>query len=124
MDRKPGGHLHLYRRAFVAFLAFLDENLAGRTSLRVDPDWGSQAAAVQGFAAFAAPDILIRETTAAAELPELAHRVGLPDPPPYMRPQHVAPFSLAEIYDTDLERAARAAYARDYMVFGFGDWAD
>jgi len=31
---------------------------------------------------------------------------------------------LATIYDAELEAAARDAYGRDYMGFGFGDWRD
>jgi len=29
---------------------------------------------------------------------------------------------LARIVDNDMQDAARAAYARDYVNFGFGDW--
>ena len=29
---------------------------------------------------------------------------------------------LAEIYDAEIEAAARDAYGRDYLAFGFGDW--
>ena len=31
-------------------------------------------------------------------------------------------FALADLYDRDLELAAREAYGRDYTAFGFGDW--
>ena len=29
---------------------------------------------------------------------------------------------LQSIYDDEIEAAARAAYQRDYVGFGFGDW--
>jgi hypothetical protein len=29
---------------------------------------------------------------------------------------------LQSIYDDEIESAARAAYQRDYVGFGFGDW--
>ena len=34
------------------------------------------------------------------------------------------PYALAEIYDASLEAACRAAYQKDYMMFGYGPWAD
>ena len=33
-----------------------------------------------------------------------------------------APVALADYYDADVEAAVRAAYQRDYMMFGFGAW--
>jgi hypothetical protein len=32
------------------------------------------------------------------------------------------PFELANIYDSEIESAAQAAYQRDYMMFGFKSW--
>ena len=32
------------------------------------------------------------------------------------------PFSLAEIYDADIEKGAQVAYAREYEAFGLQAW--
>ena len=49
--------------------------------------------------------------------------MGISNAPAY-RPERLgAEYALADIYSPELEAAARAAYARDYQVFGFGDWA-
>ena len=34
-----------------------------------------------------------------------------------------APYPLASLYAPDLEALARDTYARDYVGYGFGDWA-
>ncbi|MGG7645373.1 nodulation protein NodH [Rhodovulum sp. YNF3179] len=113
-----------HRAALLGFLGFVKRNLSAQTGLRTDPAWASQTALVQGFAAAAPPDLVIREERLAASLAyleEMTDRPHLPvagaPPPP------VAPVTLADIYDTRLEAAARAAYQRDYMMFGFGAWA-
>jgi hypothetical protein len=33
-----------------------------------------------------------------------------------------SPTGLGAIHDAELEEAARAAYPRDYLAFGYGDW--
>ena len=33
-----------------------------------------------------------------------------------------APVLLSEIYDDSVEEAVRAAYQKDYMMFGFDAW--
>ena len=116
-DAGPEAH----RRAFVGFLKFLKANLSNQTSLRIDPAWASQTALLQGMATVALPGLVVRE----AQLPEaLAHveaLLGLPARP-YRPEQASAPVSLAEIHDQELESRCRAAYGRDYLDFGFGDW--
>jgi hypothetical protein len=34
------------------------------------------------------------------------------------------PVPLSAIYDGEVERAARDAYQRDYMMFGYQSWVD
>mmetsp|Transcript_17998 Transcript_17998/g.27403 ORF Transcript_17998/g.27403 Transcript_17998/m.27403 type:complete len:476 (-) Transcript_17998:5867-7294(-) len=113
-----------HRTAFAAFLSFLKANLNGQTAIRVDPDWASQAKTVEGFAEFVLPDRLMREDTVAHELAELAASVGLGSVPELPKSAVDSPYQLADIYDAEIERLARAAYARDYLMFGFGDWSD
>ena len=112
-----------HRAAFAAFLQFLKANLAGQTAIRVDPDWATQSKTLEGFAEFALPDAVIREGDIATDIERLALQAGagdLPDIPPLADDM---PFTLADIYDADIEKRARSAYARDYVTFGFGDWS-
>ena len=111
-----------HRAAFASFLMFLKGNLAGQTAIRVDAEWCSQCQAMQGFGEFAFPDRVIRESDLNEELAELATSLGL-------TPVNVgdvvadSPFQLGDIYDAEIEKLTQAAYQRDYMMFGFGDWA-
>lgn len=110
-----------HRAAFARFLEFLAANLAGQTSVRIDPAWASQTAVLQGMAQVALPDHLLREEHLAEGLAFLERLRGLPHLPPGSGPAP-GPFDLARIYDQELEALARAAYQRDYVTFGFGDW--
>lgn len=112
-----------HRDAFAQFLRFLKANLAGQTAIRVDPDWASQAKIVEGFSEFALPDRLMRSDTLEAELKDLASAVGLEDIPPLPQTEHFGQHALSDIYDIEIEALARAAYGRDYLMFGFDDWA-
>ncbi|NDV98464.1 sulfotransferase family 2 domain-containing protein [Salipiger sp. PrR002] len=114
-----------HRAAFDAFLHFVKANLAGQTALRIDGHWASQSQCLQGMAEFTLPDMIVREDEMAVYLPALAMQVGHPAPPepePESR-SAAAPYALADIYDADLEALARDVYQRDYLMFGFGDWA-
>ncbi|WP_299045012.1 nodulation protein NodH [uncultured Tateyamaria sp.] len=112
-----------HRTAFVAFLRFLKANLNGQTGIRVDPDWASQAKTLEGFAEFALPGRLMRADTLAYELAELSATVGLATPPALQNDAQDAPHPLVDIYDAEVEALCRAAYSRDYLMFGFLDWA-
>ena len=111
-----------HRAAFLAFLKFLKANLAGQTNLRVDPAWASQMAILQGFAGFVTPDLILREATLAQDLGALLMQIGRADGPAVAQTDpHAA--RLTRIYDPEIEAATRDGYARDYMAFGFSDWA-
>ncbi len=112
----------VHRAAFEAFLVFLKANLAEQTAIRVDPAWASQAQILQGFSEFMIPDRLLREDTLAEDLARLAQEIGYA-PPSYVPSIAETPIALGSIYDADLERLCRAAYPRDYLFFGFSDWA-
>jgi hypothetical protein len=78
------------------------------------------------MADFALPDMVVREEQMAAYLPALAEEAGcaaVPEVPEGPAAGEAAPFALEEIYDDEIEARARAAYPRDYLMFGFGDWA-
>ncbi|MFQ6546973.1 sulfotransferase family 2 domain-containing protein [Aestuariibius sp. 2305UL40-4] len=111
-----------YKPLFLRFLEFLEVNLAGQTAIRVDGFWASQGATLRGMADILFPDVLIREDELEEQLQRLARDVGITDAP---APRNVAPpyeDALDQIYDDEIEQAARKAYARDYLEFGFGDW--
>ncbi|MEM6371419.1 MAG: nodulation protein NodH [Pseudomonadota bacterium] len=112
-----------HRAAFAQFLAFLKPNLAGQTAIRVDPDWASQAKTVEGFAEFVVPDRLVREDAIAGDLADIAASVGVTAPPPVPVRAGRGDVALADIYDAEIEALARAAYGRDYLMFGFEDWS-
>ncbi|MCT8331360.1 nodulation protein NodH [Albidovulum sediminis] len=110
-----------HRRAFLGFLKFLRATLNGQASIRPDPAWASQSALVTGFGQFAPPGLILHEEALEDGLAHLAGSLGMAmiDLPP------AAPETdLAGIYDAEVEKAARAAYPRDYLVFGFGPWRD
>ncbi|WP_299746450.1 sulfotransferase family 2 domain-containing protein [uncultured Tateyamaria sp.] len=111
-----------HRGAFAAFLRFLKSNLNGQTAVRVDPDWASQSKTIEGFAEFALPHRLMRAETLAHELAELGASVGLAEAPALDGHINDMAHMLTDIYDAEIEDLARAAYARDYLMFGFKDW--
>lgn len=117
-DYGPDAH----RRAFIAFADWVRGNLAGQTSVRVDASWASQAELVMGFSQLGAPDVILRADDLAAGLSWLAMQVGTQSATlPEVTPD--APHPLAAIYDETVEAAVKAAYQKDYMMFGFGPYA-
>ncbi|MBD3763297.1 MAG: nodulation protein NodH [Rhodobacterales bacterium] len=108
-----------HRAAFLGFLRFLKQNLGGQSGLRVDAHWASQTAVLQGYAATQLPDALLREDDLPRGLDHLGRSLGLTLPP--LAPPAPDP-RLAAICDDEVQAAAREAYARDYLQFGFADW--
>jgi hypothetical protein len=107
-----------HREAFIKFAEFVKGNLSGQTSIRVDGGWASQSEVITGFADFALPDHILREDELTATLPNLVtgYAAEVPQQPAD------APYALGSIYDADVEAAVRAAYQKDYMLFGFKSW--
>ncbi len=99
---------------FAQFLDFLRRSLNAQTTLAVHPGWASQSEVLAGFARFASPDMVIHEDDLAEDLGWIAARAGishLPEPQKRQFP--------AFLDDPALRKAARAAYLRDYIAFGF-----
>ncbi|MCU0910931.1 MAG: nodulation protein NodH [Rhodobacteraceae bacterium] len=117
-DYRPAEH----RMLFLAFLRFLRQNLAGLTSIRVDPSWASQEAVLRGFAARQIPDYVLRAEALAEGLAQVAAQIGRAPPPLPPAVRDPGPVQLAEVYDSEIEAAAREVYAGDYAAFGYGDW--
>lgn len=117
-DYSPAEH----RVLFLAFLGFLQANLAGLTSIRVDASWAGQEAVLRGFAARQVPDAVLRAEDLAQGLAQVAAQVGRKAPPLPPAARDPGPVTLADIYDAEVEAAARAAYGGDYEAFGYVDW--
>lgn len=119
---EPEWDLATHRAGFLNFLRFLRGNLTGQTSVRVDPRWATQGALLQGYAAINGPDVVLREDRLVEGLAFVAAEAGIAAPAlPPPDPER-APYPLAQVYTPEIEAAARDAYQRDYLAFGFGDW--
>jgi len=112
-----------HRAAFEQFLRVLKANLAGQTAIRVDAHWASQTQILAGFSELGAPDLILRETEMDEDLPALARKLGRRRPQPVPPVAADLPHALGDIYDDKLESLCRSIYTRDYLTFGFGDWA-
>lgn len=111
-----------HKAAFKQYLEFVKANLAGQTAIRQDGYWSTQASIVTGFGVLALPDVILRESDIAEDLPAFAKKVGR-DLPALTDYDEGLPFALADIYDADIESLTRDVYQRDYVTFGFGDWS-
>ncbi len=121
-DEMEAYSLDQHYAGFSAFLGMLRPILAEQTPIRVDGTWCGQAQTLEGMAGFAMPDLILREEEMATALPDLARNLGSSHAPEPNRAKPDAPFALSQIYDTDLEEKAMAAYPRDYLTFGFNPW--
>lgn len=111
-----------HRLAFLGFLQWLKGNLAGQTSLRVDPGWASQSQMIQGFAEFNLPDLIVREEQIELGLSQVCQQIRRDMPAFSGVSEPDCPVPLAEIYDDEIESACKDAYTRDYMMLGYGPW--
>lgn len=105
-------------RLFADFLGFLRRNLNGQTTLPTHPHWASQTEILSGFSRFTVPDLLVREDRLADDLGHLARMAGIAEARQDCLAPDLPPDFLA---DPALQRAARGAYLRDYVSFGFTD---
>ena len=115
--------LRKQRDAFSGFLTFLKANLGGQTSLRVDNTWASQTTLLQAIGDFSVPDRVIREDRLPTDLADLASETGLDAVPAIGTYSVETPFALREVQTDDINAKVRAAYQRDFMMFGFAPWA-
>ena len=111
-----------YRTALLAFLRFVKASLNGQAGQKPDILWASQTTLVQGLASFSTPDLLCREDRLDRDLGFLTDAVGAQTAPPPKALDSAAHVPLTEIYDEELEAAARDTYPRDYITFGFTKW--
>ncbi len=111
-----------HRAAFLKFAQFVKGNLNGQTGIRVDGAWASQSEVLRGMGKFVQPAHVLNESQLEAGLGFLASQLGRVAPP-LAEDADRSPVALREIYDDEVEASVRAAYQRDYMMFGFGPWA-
>lgn len=116
----PGAGPDEERAGFLEFLRFCKMAVAGQTALKLHAPIATQAAGVQGFASFQGPDAVLREDRLAEGLDWIAAEVGIPSAP--LSHDDRAAAALAAVYTDAVEAAARDAYQRDYMAFGFGNY--
>lgn len=106
------------QRALMAqFLDFLRRNLNGQTTVGTQGVWASQCEVLAGFSKFAQPDMLLRETTLKRDFRALCDAAEVGDPPVLPERGDLPGF----LNDGELRAAARKAYQRDYVMFGFED---
>ena len=110
------------KRGFLSYLDFLKPYLAGQTSLRIDPLCLPQSTLLRGIADFRPPDMVIHEANLRQGLDHITQRLGLPDEKPGRIPD--TGVHLAEIYDMKIEKRTFSVYRKDYIAFGFEDWAE
>lgn len=101
---------------FVQFLGFLKRNLNGQTTLPTQPGWASQTEVLAGFARFSSPDVILREDSLANDIGWLASTIGL-DAAAISTPRAESFPDFLD--DPEILKAAKAAYLRDYVTFGF-----
>lgn len=109
-----------HRAAFLAFLAYAKLSVSGQTGQKVDPNWASQSAVIQGFCGFYGPDMVIREDNLPLGLAWLAAEVGITAPK--IERDNAAIAALDAVYHPDFEDAAEDCYTRDYIGYGWGRW--
>lgn len=108
------------RSGFEIFLGFLEANLRGQTSVRVDMSWTSQGRHLSAISGFTTPDVLMREDTLKRDIAEFCDRMGIhAKGVPTFEP--VSTLDLAEIVTPRIEDLCARAYRRDMLHFGFGE---
>ncbi len=110
-----------FRAGLLVFLDLIKHIAAGRTELRTPAQFASQFMTLQGFGQLQSPDHVLREDQLEMGLAYILRDLGV-NAPDLPQDQDLAQHPLSALYGPDLEEAARAAYARDYEAFGFGDW--
>lgn len=101
---------------FEAFLDFLRRNLNSQTTLPTYPGWASQSEVLAGFSRFGSPDMIVRESDFARDLGWLASSAGIKSDADDLRGDTFPDF----LNEQSLRGAAKKAYLRDYVAFGFG----
>ena len=119
-DSLDGWSVEDHATSFEGFLLFLKSNLAGQTSIRIDPNWEAQHKLLTSLFSVQPIGQIIRARDFPAKASNLAETIG--KPAPILNSPTETGTRLQDIYSRRLENLARAAYAKDYRMFGFADW--
>lgn len=107
--------------SFEAFCVFLKANLAGQTGLRIDDDWAPQDQLVERLCTLLPMHRLVRADQTDSLVADVSALAGETSAPDFPAQDWAVP--LDQVYSRRVENLLRAAYARDYRKFGFGDWS-
>ncbi|MEL6677920.1 MAG: hypothetical protein AAFQ51_04370, partial [Pseudomonadota bacterium] len=121
------GHgVEAHRAAFAAFLEYLKANLAGQTPHRIDARWTPQHRFVEGFVQTTPLTLVEHEARMVKAAAYLRTAIGQEDirNAALRNGARTYRFPLAEVYCARIEALTRAASGRDYVAFGFTDWAN
>lgn len=111
------------RHLFRTFLVYVKANLQGQTPLRVDASWATQDAFCGSFSGLTLPRFILKEDELPTRLPQLAQMVGIDTVQNYTATISDVVIQLCDIVDSDIQDKIRAIYNRDFVSFGFCDWA-
>jgi len=107
-----------WRQGFLAFLAFLERNLAGQTGIRIDDDWAHQSDLIAAISEQQPISRIVREDELGEWVSAVTDGNGF-SPAPEL-PDVAA---LEDVYTDEIERLCRKIYRKDYRKFGFSGWA-
>jgi hypothetical protein len=100
--------------SLLAFLHFVDANLAGQTAIKTNEVWRAQSDHIAAINTTAPLSRLLRPADIAGFLETNTGTAKQPARPPRIDP--------AVIYSEQIETALRKIYAQDYLKLGFSDW--
>lgn len=107
---------------FDAFIAFIGDNLAGRTAMREDPAWAPQTAMLAEYAHEAPPDFIGRCERAEEDGAYVLHRLGVNDATGALVKgfaRDLAPEGAGGLVTPRREARLAEIYARDYARLGY-----
>jgi LPS sulfotransferase NodH len=118
---RPEAAVGEHHAGFLAFLRFVRMAMAGQAAVRPPAQWASQASQIEAFAGLQPPDFILREDQLQAGLLLLARQSSAPRRPGY-KAEPLETELLASLLTDEIAQAARQAWPRDYLTFGFSDW--
>lgn len=119
---EAGYSLKQHRAAFHGFLKFLNANLSGQTSIRIDGLWALQTTFISGFNTSVPISLILKEGALDSGFRFIGSKFDLKNPTlgPPIKPDHI--FTLDEIYTRQTENLARKVYRNDYTKLGYDDY--
>ncbi|GIX15787.1 MAG: hypothetical protein KatS3mg118_3746 [Paracoccaceae bacterium] len=114
------GDIAAHRAAFAAFLSFLEDNLAGRSTIRIDPVWAPQVDCLRALAAVLPVTLVLRpgQGAEAGRFLRRVHRLGQADDRLLDAGGPGRLVDAAEIWTPELGRAVARLYPDDHALVG------